>query len=365
MKQESLLLYLGSFNKVGYKIASGLAEGRGLMIYEFNKQSHTISEKFKPLLVNNVSNMCVNDAKNILYTTSEMMTTEESLITVFQIEPISGQLEKIQEIEVKGILPCWVSLDKKGEYLFTANYESGNYSMFPVNADGTLSALSYQFESKMSGKGFIENRQDKPHPHSMITDGQNKFIFAADLAVDRIYRFKLDSDKDCLEEDGFIQLNKGSGPRSLGFHSSGKYFYVACELSCVLAAYKYDAQSGEIEHINSCPMIPASFTEDNISAELQIHPDGKFIYVTNRGHDSISCFTVDEITGELSMNYNIPTGGKTPRSFRIDSKGDFLFLANQHGDNLRVFEINRSTGQLNEIQRTHVNSVVAINSIEF
>lgn len=267
-------------------------------------------------------------------------------VSAFSIDAQSGKLTLVNQQPSQGGGPCHVTVDRSGRCVLVANYGSGSVACLPLDKQGKLgpSTSFYQHE----GSGADPRRQKGPHAHSMNVDPANRFAFAADLGLDKILIYRLDAEQAKLtpNEPAFAVVERGSGPRHFAFHPGGKYAYVINEMTCTVTAFRYDAKRGALEPIQTIRTLPADFEGSNTTAEVQVHPSGKFLYGSNRGHNSIAAFAVDPETGKLRSLGQTPSGGKTPRNFGIDPTGAFLLAAHQDSDNVTVFRIDQQTGQL-------------------
>jgi len=198
------------------------------------------------------------------------------------------------------------------------------------------------------GKGVNPERQEGPHVHSVNLDQANRFAFAADLGVDKVfvYRFDADAGKVTPNEPPGVSLPPGSGPRHFAFHPSGRFAYVINELGSTITVFWYDAQAGALSTVQTISTLPRGFKGTNTASEVAVHPSGKFVYGANRGHDSIAIFAVEPATGRLTARGHQSVLGKTPRNFAIDPTGDYLLAANQDSNSVVVFRIDRATGDL-------------------
>ncbi|HEY4258865.1 MAG TPA: lactonase family protein, partial [Schlesneria sp.] len=224
---------------------------------------------------------------------------------------------------------------------------SGTVAVLPVDAaSGRLGKSVTTIQH--AGSGPNKSRQEAPHAHSINLDAANRFAFAADLGLDKIFIYRFDGATGSLQSNdppsGVVA--PGSGPRHMAFHPTGKYAYVNNELNSTVTAFQYDAGKGSLTEIQTLSTLPAGFTGENSTAETVVHPSGKFVYVSNRGHDSVAVYQVDPATGKLTAKGNTPTGGKTPRNFNVDPTGAFLLAANQSTNDVVVFRIDQNTGDL-------------------
>jgi 6-phosphogluconolactonase len=229
-----------------------------------------------------------------------------------------------------------------------ANYGGGSIEALPVKADGNLQAPTAFIQHR--GSSVNPQRQERAHAHFITTDAANRFVLACDLGLDRVLVYKLDPANSSLiaNDPPAAAIEPGSGPRHLAFHPNGRFAYVINEMKCTLTAFSYDPERGALKELQSTSTLPAEATvKPNYStAEVETHPSGKFLYGSNRGHDSIVVFTIDGATGKLSYVENVSTQGKTPRSFGIDPSGRFLLAANQDSDSIVVFRIDPESGRL-------------------
>jgi len=212
-----------------------------------------------------------------------------------------------------------------------------------VSADGKLSEAATFVQH--TGSGVDKKRQGEPHAHSINVSPDNRFALAADLGLDKVLIYKLDTEKGTMtaNDPAFGELPPGSGPRHSSFHPSGKYLYVCGEMTSTVHAFAWDAEKGSLKLLQSLSTLDEP-VKGNSTAECQVHPSGKFVYVSNRGHNSIAVFKVDEATGKLTAAGHVSTGGKTPRNFGVDPTGQILIAANQDSGNVVVFKIDAATG---------------------
>jgi 6-phosphogluconolactonase len=237
-----------------------------------------------------------------------------------------------------------VSVDAKGKVLLAANYGGGSVTSVPIGADGRLGTPASVIQHK--GRGADPRRQKGPHAHSINPDPTNKFAVAADLGIDKLLVYRLDTAKGVLtpHDPPFAKLAPGAGPRHLAFHPSGRFAYVINELNSTVTSFAYG--SGKFETLQTIGTLPQGFEGSNSTAEVLVHPSGKFLYGSNRGHNSIAIFAIDAGTGKLAVVGHEPVRGDWPRSFCIDPTGAFLLTANRRTNNVVVFRIDGKTGRL-------------------
>lgn len=268
-------------------------------------------------------------------------------VGAFTIDPKSGKLTKLNEQSSGGGGPCHIVVDHSGKFALVANYGGGSAGTLPIKADGSLAEMG-SFVQHV-GTSVDKSRQEAPHAHSINVDAANKFAFVADLGLDKVLIYNLApmTGKLTPNTPAFAAVDAGAGPRHFAFHPSGKFAYVINEMHCTVTAFTYDAPKGELKSFQTITTLPNGFDgKDYSTAEIQVHPSGKFVYGSNRGHHSIAAFSVDSATGKLKAIGNQREGIKTPRNFGIDPTGQFMIVANQDSNDLVVFRIDQSTGLL-------------------
>lgn len=266
-------------------------------------------------------------------------------VNAFRIEPTTGRLELLNQHSSGGTGPCHLVVDRTGRNVLVANYGGGSVAVLPIRDDGRLGSATGFVQHE--GSSVHPRRQQRPHAHSINLDAANHFAFAADLGLDKvlIYRFDAAAGTLTANEPPWANVAPGAGPRHFAFHPGGQFAYVINELQSTLTAFRYDAARGALEAIHTISTLPAPL-EGNTTAEVQVHPSGRFIYGSNRGHDSIAVFAVDKDTGRLTLVEHEPTQGKTPRNFGVDPTGRFLLACNQNSDTVVSFRIDPQTGGL-------------------
>src|SRR6266849_6288847 len=269
-----------------------------------------------------------------------------STVSAFAVDAKSGKLTLLNQMPALGEDPCYLSFDKTGKYLFVANYSSGNVVAFPIGADGKLSAaaMNVRDEGKL---GPNKERQDGPHAHWVQASSDNRFVFVADLGLDRILVYLFNPAKGTLTPNKlfFRPLAPGAGPRHAVFSPDG-YSYVLSEMDSTVEAFAYAPEHGVFGYLGVTRTLPAGFTGRNDAAEIAVHPNGKFLYTSNRGDDAIAIFSIAPTNGTLTLVAHVSTGGKEPRHFAIDPSGQYLLAENQFSNNIVVFKIDPATGGL-------------------
>jgi len=269
-------------------------------------------------------------------------------VSAFAIDQATGKLTLLNRQSAGGLGPCHVNIDRSGKCVLVANYSGGSCASLPVRDDGSLGeAASF---IRHAGSSVNPDRQAGPHPHSINPSPDNRFAFVADLGLDKVLVYKLDPARATLtpNDPPFVTVPSGSGPRHLAFHPDGRFAYVINEMLCTVTAFSYDAKLGTLKATQTISTLPRgeSVQPGYSTAEVQVHPGGKFLYGSNRGHDTIAVFAIDRESGTLRLIQNEPAQGKIPRNFGIDPTGAWLLVANEKSDNVVVFSIATMTGKL-------------------
>ncbi len=266
-------------------------------------------------------------------------------VSAFSIDRATGKLTLLNQRASMGRGPCHLVLDKTGRFLFVANYGSGTVAVLPVAADGRLGEASSVIQH--AGQSVNPDRQKGPHAHCMTLDPANRFVFACDLGLDKILTYRFDAQKGTLTaaDPAFTSVAPGSGPRHMVFRPDGRFAYVINEMTSSVTAFAYDPKAGVLRELQTLSTLPASFTGSNSGAEIDVHPSGKFLYASNRGHNSVALFNIDAGKGTLTFVDAMPTEGRTPRHFGIDPSGRYAGVANQATDNIFPGRIDAATGR--------------------
>jgi 6-phosphogluconolactonase len=316
--------------------------GRGIYLADFDPKTGKMSA---PAMVSDTaapSYLTIHD--NHLYAANEV---KEGTVTAFTIDHSSGKLTVLNSASVKSAGPCYIAIDKSGRSAITANYSGGSISVLPIGGDGKLGEATDYIQHK--GVGPNRDRQTMAHPHWVGFIPASKLAMVADLGIDEvaIYNFDAKRGKLTVGNPAFMTIPPGSGPRHGVMHPGGKFFYVINELSSNLMEFYYEAELKRFTAVQTLSTLPEGWKGDNTGAEIAVHPSGKFVYASNRGHDSIAVFSIADMKkGNLALVEHVPTGGKTPRQFEIDPSGHWLLAGNQGSDNIAIFSIDASTGKL-------------------
>jgi len=283
----------------------------------------------------------VHPSGKYLYAANER--GKDSSISAFAIEPKSGKLTLLNALPALGEDPCHLAIDRTGKFLLTANYSSGNVAVFPILSDGKLGGHT-ALVTDQGQPGPNTKRQEGPHAHWIGASEHNRFVYVSDLGLDKVFVYKFDATTGTLADAGSAVAKPGTGPRHVAFSSDGKFMYVLGELESTVTVFAND--KGAFRSVQNVPMLPTGFSGRNDAAEIEIHPSGKFLYASNRGHDSIVVFAIDPKQGTLTQVQDIPTGGQEPRHFALDPTGKFLLAENQNTNAIVEFRVDQATGKL-------------------
>lgn len=292
--------------------------------------------------------LAIHPKGTFLYAVGESGGKGGGSVSAFALDRETGALTFLNRESSVGAGPCHINVDNAGKNVLVANYTGGSAAVLRIQDDGTLKpALSFQ---QHQGSSVNKSRQEAPHAHSINLDKDNRFAFVADLGLDKVLIYRFDAGQGTItpNDPAAAAVAPGAGPRHFAFHPSGKYAYVINELDMTVTAFDYDPAKGVLKTRQSITTLPADVKNRKgmSTAEVVVHPSGKFLYGSNRGHHSIAIFSIDESSGELKavghQGYKI----KTPRNFAIEPTGHYLLVANQDGNSITVFAIDQKTGEL-------------------
>ena len=347
---NEILVYVGTYTEpilfgTG-KVLQG--KGEGIYVYRMDQSSGALERVGKTIGVANPSYLALDSAQRFLYAVNELKTYEDKptgTISAFAVDPKTGALQFLNKRLTHGTDPCHVAVDKKGSYVFVANFMSGSICVLPVLEDGSLGEASDFIQHQ--GSGIDPFRQRGPHAHSVTLDKANRFAFVPDLGLDRLMVYRFDPRRGMLEANDppWIKVKPGAGPRHLAFHPNGRVAFLINELDSTLAVLSYDGRKGTFKGLQTVSTLPEGFRGESTCADVQVSPSGTFVYGSNRGHDSIVIYRIDQRAGRLAFVGHESARGKTPRSFGIDPSGRFLLAANQDSDTIVTFRIDPQTGR--------------------
>jgi 6-phosphogluconolactonase len=332
-----LLVYFGT---------QATTPGVGFSLSHFNTETGALT---KPQLI------CPADAPSFfvihpdgqrLYTTN---FSGVGGVSAYRIDPKTGALELINRIPGGNAGTSYMNLDRTGKFALAANYDSGHIATFAINPDGSLGQrIAYD---KHTGSSVNPQRQGKTYPHCIITDSTNRFALVPDLGLDKLFIYRFDEKTGALAANNppFVAVTPGAGPRHVRFHPNQKWAYLLCEMGSLVVGFHWDSARGALAEFQTVSLIPDSFKGENNSAELEVHPNGRFLYASNRGHDSIAVFAIDQTDGKLTLIEHVPTQGKNPRNFALDPSAKWMICTNQASNSAVVFRVDDSTGRLTQV----------------
>jgi 6-phosphogluconolactonase len=294
----------------------------------------------------NPSFVTLSPDKRCLYAVNEITGDKgpHGTVSAFAIDFASGHLTYLNQQSTHGLAPCYASVEPAGRYCLVANYETGSLCVLPIQSDGSLGEATDVVQ--FSGSGPNPERQEGPHAHMVLPSPDGRFILAVDLGTDRLMAFRLDPERGALSpaEPPWAKLPPGAGPRHLAFHPQQPLAYVISELASAVTVLRY--AQGAFEAVQTISTLPDGFTGQNLGAEIKVAPSGRFVYASNRGHDSLAIYAVDQASGQLSLVGHESTQGVGPRDFTIDPSGALLLAANQDTDTVVTFWIDPDSGTL-------------------
>jgi 6-phosphogluconolactonase len=338
----ALWVYIGSYTG---------AKSKGIYVSRLDLATGALVAPMLAVETASPSFLAIHPNQRFIYAANEVSDfagKKSGAVGAFALDPQTGKLTLMNQQSSVGDGPCHLVVDKTGKNVLVANYGGGSVAVLAVREDGKLGEAAAAIQHH--GSSVNPQRQKEPHAHSINLDAANRFAFAADLGLDRILIYKFDAAKGTLTANNpsSAPVKPGAGPRHFVFHPTGRFAYVINEIHCTVTAFRYDAQRGELTELQTVSTLPEREAVKSAysTAEVQAHPNGKFLYGSNRGHDSIVVFAIDENSGKLTYVENEPTQGKTPRNFGIDPTGAYLLAANQNSDSIVGFRIDPKTGAL-------------------
>ena len=325
------------------------SKSEGIYVYRMDPGSGQLKVSSVAKGVSNPSFLVVHPHHNFLYGVNEVDSLDGQAgggVSAFSIEPHSGELTLLNRHFSHGAHPCFVNVEQTGRFALVANYTGGSIAMFPIQTDGSLAEASDVIQH--SGSSIHPARQTGPHAHCIVPDPTNRFAVAVDLGLDKLLSYQMDLNQGKLHLHNEIHVHAGAGPRHLTFHPDGQFAYLINELDATVIAYRYQSKTGRFEQLQVLPALPKDFTSENLCADIHVTPDGRYLYASNRGHESLVAFQIDQGNGRLTYIHHASTGGREPRNFAIDPNGSFLLAANQKTDTIVTFKIDSTHGQLIE-----------------
>lgn len=331
------ILFVGT-----YTINLGFVDGtaRGISAFRMDPDNCSLQFLAENAGIESPAFLAIHPNKQYLFAANE----SSGFVSAFSINKDPGHLTLLNQQSSLGSAPCFVIIDKTGKLALVTNYTSGNVLVYPIESDGKLGTASDNIQHK--GSGPDKTRQEGPHAHSIWIDSGNRYALACDLGLDKVFVYELDIKNGKLLSHSEGIIHPGAGPRHLDFHPDGQFIYVINEIDATMSVMKWDNNRGELTEIQYLSTLPVGVDSPKSCADVHIHPNGKYLYGSNRGHDSIVIFSVDPANGKLALIGHESTRGKTPRNFTIDPTSQFLLAANQDSSSIVTFRINPQSGKL-------------------
>lgn len=343
------LLFIGTYTK---------SDSRGIYALRLDGKTGALSAPQVAAETVNPSFLALHPNGRVLYALRELGTVggkPGGAVSAYALDAATGRLSLLNQQPSGGISLTHLAADATGRSLVAVSYGAGQVVAFPLEADGRLGARTVLIQHQ-GPLGPNPARQDQPHAHSVTISPDNRFAFVADLGLDRVFSYRLDAARALLSPNDppFIAIAPGAGPRHSKFSPDGRFFYVLDEIDGSITACAYDAARGAGTPFQHISTLPAGFVvkDADRAAEIRIHPNGRFLYASNRGHDSIAVFAIDPPTGRLSPVEIVPAGGKAPRNFALSPDGGWLVCAHQDSNTLTVFRVDAGNGRLTRVGGT-------------
>ena len=330
--------------------------GQSILCYRFHAQTGDLEPIGASTGGPSPSFLTLHRNGRVLYAVNEVgefAGERTGAVAAFAIESATGALTLLNRQSSKGSGPCHLTVDASSRYVIVANYGSGSVAMLPIREDGALDPAS-DFHQH-AGSSVDKSRQEGPHAHSVTVDPDNRYVVAADLGLDKVLIYRIDDENGRLvpnPNQPYVAVRAGAGPRHFAFHPNGRLGYVINELDNTVTAFAYDGARGTLRELQHISTLPDGYADTSYCADIHIHPSGRFLYGSNRGHDSIVVFAIGG-DGTLKPVQHEPTQGNFPRNFALDPSGNYLYVANQNANNIVAFRIAPDTGRLSATGRVY------------
>lgn len=352
-----LLVYFGTYTT---------PKSKGVYVSRLELGTGSLSAPVLAAEATNPSFLAVHPSRPFLYAVNEVDTFEGNRtgsVSAFAVDRVSGALAALNRQPSGGAAPAHLSVDPSGRSVLVANYGGGSVAVLPIDGDGTLKPATALVQH--SGSSVNPERQRRPHAHAITLEPTNRFAYVADLGLDKvmIYRFEAANGTLIANSPPFASVPPGAGPRHVAIHPGGRFAYVINELACSITVFDLDPASGGLRESQAISSLPAGqgVAAGYSTAEIMVHPSGRFLYGSNRGHDSIAVFAIDAGSGKLTPLEHQATQGRTPRGFGIDPSGAYLLVGNQRSDTVVVFRIDQTSGRLTPTgQKVEVGAPVSV-----
>jgi 6-phosphogluconolactonase len=351
------------------------ARGKGITVFAFDGHTGQLTRLAEKGGVDNPTYLSVHEGNRCVYANSEVFGWNEGTVSAYRLDPTTGNLSYLNKQPALGSILAHNSLDRSGRFVLVANYSvyaepadslpDQAVVVMPIRQDGALAPPISSHSH--SGSGPNADRQERSHAHCVFASPDNRHVLVADLGIDKLVVYRFDAATGALSPvPTSFSMKSGAGPRHFVFHPSSRFVYAINELDSTIAALAFDAESGALSHLQTVSALPAGYRNESHCAGVQLTPDGRYLYGSNRGHDSLVVYAVDESTGRLSFVEHHSCLGRTPRDFSIDPSGRFLLVANQDSDAVIVLRINPDTGRLTDSgERAEIGTPMCVKFARF
>lgn len=342
-QDTAYLVYVGTYTELASVPG---APSQGIYVFRFDPAAGSLTYVDVVASGKNPSFVTVHPTGRFLYAVHEVDTFDSQPgggVSAYALDPETGQPAPLNRQLSQGAIPCHVNTDAAGQYVFLANYVGGSVGMLPVDADGSL-----QPASDVDPHRDPDAPDKKSHAHQIIFDPSGRWAFSPDLGLDQVVVYRPDAEKGKLMPQPALAARTapGAGPRHMDFHPNGRYAYLINELNGTLTAFAFDPATGVLSELQTVSTLPAGYNGTISCADVHVAPSGRFVYGSNRGHDSLVIFAIDPASGRLTLIGHVSTQGKTPRNFALDPTGRYLLAANQDSSSIVTFQIDPDSGEL-------------------
>lgn len=362
---KNIYVYIGTYTQPIRFGTGQILNGKGKGIYRFlfNLGTGTLTQDGEATEAINPSYLTMDKSRSFLYAVNELKEYKGQAcgsVSAYRVDSETHRLTLLNTQPTGGTDPCHVIVNNENSHVFVSNFMSGSVCVFPIAEDGSLGEASCFIQH--SGSSVKQARQSSPHAHSLIFDEYGQLAFVPDLGIDKVMIYRTDSSRGSLEPNGipFFKARPGAGPRHCVFGRNFRYCYLINELDSSISVLSYNSDSGALYELQKVPTVPDGSVPENTCADVHISPDGRFLYGSNRGHNSIIVYAIDQESGQLSYVDITPSGGEIPRNFTIDPTGSYVLVCNQDSDNIAVFRIDNETGRLSKVSETAVPTPVCV-----
>lgn len=345
-KGGEMFVYVGTYTR---------GDSDGIFVFRYDRRTGQLERVSAVGGVRNPSFLAISPNRKYLYAVNEIADFQgqkAGAVSAYRIDPKSGALTFINQKSSVGDGPCHLVVSNDGRHVLVANYGGGSVAVLPTDSQGALRDASSFVQHVGSS---VLPRQKGPHGHCIHLDPANRFVYSCDLGLDKVLVYAFDAEGGKLSASSEAKLKPGAGPRHFAFHPTAPLAFAINEIGNTITTFQRDAETGKLTELSTVGTLPADFDQTSHTADIHVSPDGRFVYGSNRGHDSIALFSLDPKAGKLAPAGHVSTGGKTPRNFGLDPQGNYLLAANQGSDSVVVFRIDQRSGALEPTG--HVQSV--------